>query len=159
VSDRAVPTGPQERLGALGIELPAAPAPAAAYVGVVRTGDLLFTAGQVAVADGALVAEGRVGAEVDLATAVACARRCAINVIAQLDAALGGLDHVHRIVRLTVFVASDPGFTQQHLVANGASELIAEVFGERGIHARSAVGVAALPLGSPVEIEAVVEVG
>lgn len=152
--------GPLQRLAALGIEeLPAAPAPAAAYVGVVRTGDLLFTAGQVATADGALVAEGRVGAEVDLETAVACARRCAINVIAQLSAALGNLDHVHRVVKLTVFVASDPAFTQQHLVANGASELIAEVFRERGVHARSAVGVAALPLGSPVEVEAVVEVG
>lgn len=159
MSDVGGATGPRERLAALGIELPEAPAPAAAYVGAVRSGDLLFTAGQVAVADGTMVAEGRVGAEVDLPTAVASARRCAINVIAQLQAALGDLDQVHRVVKLTVFVASDPAFTQQHLVANGASELLAEVFGDQGVHARSAVGVATLPLGSPVEVEAIIEVG
>lgn len=159
MSDVRAGEGPRERLAALGIDLPDAPAPAAAYVGVVRSGDLLFTSGQVAAADGTLVARGRVGADVDLPTAVACARACAINVIAQLHAALGDLDAMHRVVKLTVFVASDPGFTEQHLVANGASELLVEVFGDQGVHARSAVGVAALPLGSPVEVEAVVEVG
>ena len=149
---------PEERLAELGIELPAAPAPAAAYVPFVRSGALLFTAGQVAVRDGALVATGKVGAEVDLDTAVACARQCAINVLAQLKAAVDELSRVRRVLKLTVFVASDPSFVQQHIVANGASELIGEVLGDAGRHARSAVGAPALPMDSPVEVEAIVEV-
>ncbi|MBA2576881.1 MAG: RidA family protein [Euzebyaceae bacterium] len=149
---------PEERLAQLGIELPEAPAPAAAYVPVVRSGPLLFTAGQVATGPDGLVATGKVGAEVDVDAAVACARQCAVNVLAQLKAALGELALVRRVVKLTVFVASSPDFTDQHIVANGASELVGEVFGDAGRHARSAVGTAALPLDSPVEVEAVVEV-
>lgn len=148
----------ERRLEALGIVLPAAPAPAAAYVPAVRTGDLMFVSGQIAVGSGGLVAAGKVGAGVDLASAVACARHCALNLLAQLRTALGTLDRVTRIVKLTVFVASDPSFTAQHLVADGASQLLVSVFGDAGRHARSAVGVPALPLGSPVEVDAVVEV-
>jgi enamine deaminase RidA (YjgF/YER057c/UK114 family) len=150
---------PESRLAELGITLPEPPAPAAAYVPFVRAGDLIFTAGQVAVGPDGLVAEGIVGAGVDLDTAVACARQCAINVMAQLKAAVGDLTQVRRIVKLTVFVASDPSFTQQHLVANGASELIGEVFGEHGRHARSAVAAPSLPTNTPVEVEAIAEVG
>ncbi|HEY8341307.1 MAG TPA: RidA family protein [Egibacteraceae bacterium] len=149
---------PEERLAELGITLGEPPAPAAAYVPTVQTGSLLYTAGQVATADGRLVASGVVGDDVDLDTGVACARACAVNVLAQLKAALGDLSRVRRVVKLTVFVASAPTFTSQHLVANGASELLAEVFGDAGRHARSAVGVASLPTGSPVEVEAIVEV-
>lgn len=150
---------PEQRLEELGIELPEGPAPAAAYVPYVRTGNLVFTAGQVAAAQGSLVAEGIVGRDVDLDTAVQCARQCAINVMAQLKAAVGDLEKIERIVKLTVFVASAPDFTQQHVVANGASELIGEVFGDAGRHARSAVGAPALPTNTPVEVEAIVEVG
>lgn len=139
----------------LGIELPVPPAPAAAYVPVVRAGDLLFTAGQLPLSDGALLATGKVGGAVDREAAIACARQCAINVLAQVRAELGSLDAVSRVVKLTVFVASEPSFTEQHLIANGASELFAEVFGDIGRHARSAVGVAALPLDAAVEVEAV----
>lgn len=149
---------PQERLAELGIELPAAPPPAAAYVPFKRVGNLVFTSGQVAVGPDGLVAEGIVGDTVDLDTAVACARQCAINVMAQLQAALGDLAAVDEIVKLTVFVASAPSFTQQHLVANGASELIADVFGEAGRHARSAVAAPSLPTNTPVEVEAIVAV-
>lgn len=149
----------ERRLQALGLTLPQAPASAAAYVPFVRSGHLLFTAGQVAVRDGALIATGKLGADVDLEMGQACARQCALNVLAQVKAALGELDRVNRVVKLTVFVASTPGFTQQHLVANGASELFAEVFGDVGQHARSAVGVPSLPTDSPVEVEAIVEVG
>lgn len=148
----------EERLRALKITLPPAPAPAAAYAPTARSGTLLFTAGQVAVGEHGLIATGKVGAGVDLATAVECARQCAVNVVAQLRSALGTLDRVERVVKLVVFVASDPSFTEQHLVANGASELFTDIFGDAGRHARSAVGVPALPLDSPVEVEAIVEV-
>jgi enamine deaminase RidA (YjgF/YER057c/UK114 family) len=149
--------GPTQRLAVLGIELPDAPAPAAAYVGHVTTGNLLQTAGQIALAGGELLATGRVGDAVDLVTAQACARQCAVNVMAQIRAAGHALEDVRRVVKLTVFVASTPDFTDQHLVADGASELFGEVFGDAGRHARSAVGVAVLPLNSPVEVEALVE--
>jgi enamine deaminase RidA (YjgF/YER057c/UK114 family) len=149
---------PEERLDELDIVLPEPPAPAAAYVPTVRSGDLLFTSGQVASGPGGLVATGKVGDGVDLDTAVSCARQCAINVLAQLKAALGDLGNVKRVVKLTVFVASHPSFTEQHKVANGASELFADVFGSAGQHARSAVGAPALPMDTPVEVEAVVEV-
>lgn len=148
-----------QRLEALGISVPAAPAPAAAYLPWVRTGELLFTSGQIALRDGALVASGVVGADVDIDTAQECARQCAINVLAQAQAALGDLGRVNRVVKVTVFVASAPGFTDQHLVANGASELFVDVFGDAGRHARSAIGAAALPTGTPVEVEAVIESG
>lgn len=151
-------SAPEARLRALGIELPEPPAPAAAYAPTVRSGDLLFVAGQVAAAGGGLIAAGKLGGDVDTDTGVRCARQCAVNLLAQLRAALGGLEAVRRVVKLTVFVASDPFFTDQHLVADGASELLGEVFGDGGRHARSAVGVTALPLDSPVEVDAVVEV-
>ena len=151
-------SSPEQQLAALGITLPSAPAPAASYVPFVRSGNLLYTAGQLPSVEGQLAATGLVGGEVDLATAISCAHICAINVMAQARAALGSLDAVTQVVKLTVYVASAPGFTEQHLVANGASELLAEVFGDAGRHARSAVGVASLPLGAPVEVDAVLEV-
>jgi enamine deaminase RidA (YjgF/YER057c/UK114 family) len=151
--------GPTQRLAVLGIDLPEAPAPAASYVGHVSTGNLLHTAGQIALSGGELLAIGRVGDAVDLATAQVCARQCAVNVLAQIRAAGHALEDVRRVVKLTVFVASTPDFTEQHLVANGASELFADVFGDAGRHARSAVGVAVLPLDSPVEVEALIELG
>ena len=149
---------PEQRLAELGIELPAPPPPAAAYVPFVRAGNLVLTSGQVAVGPDGLIATGIVGDDVDLETAVACARQCAINVLAQVKAAVGDLANVEQVVKLTVFVASAPSFTQQHLVANGASELLAEVFGEAGRHARSAVGAPSLPTNTPVEVEAIVAV-
>ena len=149
-----------DRLAELGIELPSAPAPAASYLPWVRHGDLVFTAGQVARTPEGLVHEGRVGEGLTLEQGQACARQCAVNVLAQLaSAADGDLDRVMYIAKLTVFVASDPGFTDQHLVANAASELLVDVLGDAGRHARSAVGVAALPQGSPVEVEAIARLG
>jgi len=147
----------ETRIAEMGIALPAAAAPAANYVPFMRSGNLLFTAGQLPLRDGKLVSTGLVGADLDVAAGQDAARQCAINILAQAKAALGSLDSVARIVKITVFVASAPGFTQQHLVANGASDLLAEVFGEAGQHARSAVGVASLPLDAPVEIEAIIE--
>ena len=147
------------RLAERGVALGPVPAPAGAYTATLLVGDLLFTSGQVAVdAERGLIARGAVGAGVDLDTGIACARQCAINVVTQLAAALGDLDRVRRVVKLTVYVASAPGFTDQPLVANGASELINDAFGGLGIHTRSAVGVAALPGGSPVEVEAIVQI-
>lgn len=153
------PPSAEQRLAELGIELPSPPAPAAAYVPAVRAGNLLFIAGQVPFVEGRMQSPGKLGAGLDLDTGVACARQCAINVLAQVRAELGSLDHVTRVVKLTVFVASEPSFTEQHLVANGASELFAEVFGDIGRHARSAVGVPVLPMDAPVEVEAVLETG
>lgn len=150
-------SAPEERLAELGITLPEAPAPAAAYVPYARTGNVLYTAGQLPLDGGALLATGLCGDQVSTELAQRCARQCAINVLAQLKAATGDLGRVRRIVKLVVFVASAPGFTEQHLVANGASELCGEVFGDAGRHARSAVGVAGLPMGAPVEVEAVAE--
>jgi enamine deaminase RidA (YjgF/YER057c/UK114 family) len=140
------------RLAELGIELPEAPTPAGAYVSAVRTGNLVYTAGQIARG-----LTGKVGAEVSEAQAKDAARSCALNALAAVDA-LVGLDSVVRVVKVLGFVASAPGFTGQPEVINGASELLGEVFGEAGAHARSAVGVAELPLGVPVEVELIVEV-
>jgi len=147
----------EAKIQAMGIALPAAAAPAANYVPFMRTGNLLFTAGQLPLRDGKLISTGVVGLALDMAAGQEAARQCAINILAQARAALGSLDSVARIVKITVFVASEPGFTEQHLVANGASDLLAAVFGEAGRHARSAVGVASLPLDAPVEIEAIIE--
>jgi len=147
------------RLTGLGIELAPPPPSAGAYAGTVRVGGLLYTSGQVAAdSSGTFPARGALGAQVDLETGIACARQCALNVLAQAAAALGGLDQVSQVVKLTVFVASTSDFTDQPVVANGASHLINEVFGPAGVHVRSAVGVAALPSGSPVEIEAIFQV-
>ena len=140
------------RLAELGIELPAVAPPVAAYIPAVRTGNLVYTSGQVA-----RELTGKVGAEVSEADAKDAARGCALNALAAVDA-LVGLDAVVRVVKVVGFVASAPGFTGQPEVINGASELLGEVFGEAGAHARSAVGVAELPLGVPVEVEMIVEV-
>ena len=148
----------EQRLAALGIDLPKAAAPAANYVPYMRTGNLLFTAGQLPLKAGHLIATGLLGQDLDATKGQEAARQCAINILAQAKAALGDLEKIARIVKITVFVASTPDFTTQHLVANGASDLLVAVFGERGKHARSAVGVASLPLNAPVEIEAIIEV-
>ncbi len=146
-----------DNLARLGVTIPKPAAPAAAYVPFVRTGNLLFTAGQLPYVSGRLAATGLVGRDVELEAAKAAARHCAINILAQVQAATGDLEAIARLVKLTVFVASAPGFAEQHLVASGASEFLAEALGERGKHARSAVGVASLPLDACVEAEAVVE--
>lgn len=146
-----------ERLRELGIELPEVASPAGAYVPARRSGNLVFTAGQVPFVDGTLAATGKVGAEVDVELARGLARTCALNALAAVDA-LVGLDAVTGVVKVVGFVASAPGFTAQPAVINGASELFGEVFGEAGAHARSAVGVAELPMNAPVEVEIVVEV-
>jgi enamine deaminase RidA (YjgF/YER057c/UK114 family) len=147
-------TSPSERLAELGITLPAVVPPVAAYVPAVRTGSLVYTSGQLPMVDGALLATGKVGGTVSPETAYDCARACALNAIAAIDA-LVGVDAVVRVVKVVGFVASDPSFTGQPQVVNGASELLGQLFGEP--HARSAVGVAALPLGAPVEVELIVE--
>jgi enamine deaminase RidA (YjgF/YER057c/UK114 family) len=146
------------RLTELGIELPSVPSPAGAYVPAVRSGSLVFTAGQVPFVDGKVAATGKVGREISPEEAKAHARTCALNALAAVDA-LVGLDAVTRVVKVVGFVASAEGFTGQPGVVNGASELLGEVFGDAGQHARSAVGVAELPLGVPVEVELIVEVG
>jgi enamine deaminase RidA (YjgF/YER057c/UK114 family) len=152
--------GAADRLAELGLTLPEPPAPAAAYQPWAVTGDLVLTAGQLPLVDGALPRTGRCGDQVPTDAAIDLARAAAVNVLAVARAAAGGsdddLDRV-RVVKLTVFVASTADFTEQHLVANGASTLVAEVLGDDGVHARSAVGVGSLPLGSPVEVEAILE--
>ncbi len=146
-----------DRLAELGIALPEPAAPVAAYVPAVEAGGLLHISGQLPFADGALMA-GRLGEDRDLEYGRQAARRCAIMLLAQMRAALGSLDRVERVVKLGVFVSSTAGFTDQPKVANGASELMEQAFGEAGRHARSAVGVPVLPLGAAVEIDAVVAV-
>jgi enamine deaminase RidA (YjgF/YER057c/UK114 family) len=144
-----------DRLTELGIELPAVAAPVAAYVPAVVHGGLVYTSGQLPFVDGALPATGKVGAEVSAEDAKALARICALNGLAAAADAAGGVDRIARVVKVTGFVASATGFTGQPGVVNGASEVLGEILGEAGIHARSAVGVAELPLGSPVEVELV----
>jgi enamine deaminase RidA (YjgF/YER057c/UK114 family) len=149
-------TSPTARLRELGITLPSVATPAGAYIPAKRAGSLVFTAGQVPFVDGALAATGKVGAEITPEQAKDLARICTLNALAAVDG-LVGLDSVASVVKVVGFVASAPGFTGQPGVVNGASELLADVFGEAGRHARSAVGVAELPLGAPVEVELVVE--
>jgi enamine deaminase RidA (YjgF/YER057c/UK114 family) len=146
------------RLRALGIELPAAPKPVASYVPAVRTGNLVFLAGQGPVANGKPVITGKVGADLTEEDAYKAARITILNSLAVLRAEIGTLDRVRRIVKLVGWVNSAPGFTRQPWVINGASELLVEIFGDAGRHARSAVGANELPLNIPVEIELVVEV-
>ncbi|MFQ0813282.1 hypothetical protein AVM02_18450 [Brucella anthropi] len=145
------------RLKNLGISIPEAAAPAANYVPFAQSGSLLLTSGQLPLDGGKLVHTGRIGDELTVAHGQAAARACAINILAQAKAALGSLERIKRIVKITVFVASTPDFVEQHLVANGASDLLVAVLGDAGKHARSAVGVASLPLNAPVEIEAIIE--
>ncbi|MCU1588089.1 MAG: hypothetical protein JWN31_1582 [Frankiales bacterium] len=145
------------RLKELGLALPPVVPPVAAYIPAVRTGDLVFTSGQLPIVDGQMAYTGLVGSAVTPEQAKELARTCALNALAAIDA-LVGLDSVARVVKVVGFVASAPGFTGQPDVINGASELLGEVFGDAGRHARSAVGVAALPRDAPVEVEVVVEV-
>jgi enamine deaminase RidA (YjgF/YER057c/UK114 family) len=147
------------RLESLGITLPKPPKVVANYVAWVKSADLVFVSGQLPFHSGKLLKTGRLGQSITVEDGAACARQCAINIIAQLHDACGGdLDRVVRIVKITGFVASDQGFADHPKVLNGASDLLVEVFGASGQHARSAVGVAGLPLDAPVEIEAIVEV-
>jgi len=149
---------PEERLAALGLTLPPVVTPLAAYVPAVRSGSTVYTAGQLPMADGQLLSVGKVGAEVGAAEAAHLARTCALNALAAAASVAGGVSAISRVVKVTGFVASAPDFAGQPQVVNGASELLLEIFGEAGRHARSAVGVAVLPLNAPVEIELIVEV-
>ncbi len=149
---------PEQRLLDLGLEVPPAPAPLAAYVPARRAGSLVFVSGQIPLKDGSLIAQGVVPTDVDPETAVRCAVQCTLNGLAALKAEIGSLSRLRRVVRLGCFVASAPGYHEQPKIANGASELLMEVFGEAGKHARAAVGSVDLPLGAPVEIEFVFEV-
>lgn len=148
----------EARLTELGVTLPAAAAPAANYVPFATSGNLLLTSGQLPLEDGKLIVTGLLGRDADVDAGKRAAKACGINILAQAKAALGDLEKIKRIVKITVFVASDPGFTEQHLVANGASDFLVAALGERGKHARSAVGVASLPLNAAVEIEAIIEI-
>ncbi|RFC67246.1 MULTISPECIES: RidA family protein [Mesorhizobium] len=148
----------EKRLAEMGVTIPAAAAPAANYVPFMQSGNLLLTAGQLPLKDGKLAVSGLLGRDVDVAAGKEAAKYCAINILAQVKAALGSLDRIGKLVKITVFVASDASFNEQHLVANGASDFLAEALGDKGKHARSAVGVASLPLNASVEIEAIVEV-
>jgi len=149
---------PEERLVELGLTLPGVVAPLASYVPAVRSGSHVWTSGQLPMVEGAMAVTGKVGAEVEPEQATELARTCALNALAAIKAELGELSAVRRVVKVVGFVASAPDFTGQPGVVNGASELLGEVFGDAGRHARSAVGVAALPLDAPVEVEVVVEV-
>jgi enamine deaminase RidA (YjgF/YER057c/UK114 family) len=149
---------PEARLAAIGLTLPKVSPPLAAYVPAVRTGSYVYTSGQLPMVDGRLLGTGKVGADIGTVEAAALARTCAVNALAAVASVTGGLHAVRRIVKVTGFVASAPGFTEQAQVINGASELLIEVFGEAGRHARSAVGMAVLPLDTPVEVELIAEV-
>ena len=149
---------PEERLEELGLSVPGVAAPVAAYIPAIRSGNHVYTSGQLPMRDGRLLHTGAVGGVVSQDEAVECARQCALNALAAIKAEVGELAAVKQVVKVVVFVASTPDFTNQPLVANGVSELLGEVFGDAGRHARSAVGVAVLPLHAPVEVELLVEV-
>ena len=146
-----------DRIAVLGLELPALATPAGAYIPAVVSGNLVFTSGQLPFVSGALAATGKVGDAVSPEHAKTYAATCVLNALAAVQFAIGSLDRVTRVVKVVGFVASDPSFTGQPGVINGASELLGEIFGDAGVHARSAVGVAVLPLDSPVEVELIVE--
>ncbi len=148
----------EQKLQELGLELPAVAAPVGAYVPTVQTGNLVYTSGQLPTKDGKLIVAGKVPAEVSLEQAHAAARQACLNALSAVRAEVGSLDRVNRVVRLNVFVNSSAGFTDQAKVANGASELLVEIFGESGKHTRCAIGVAELPLNAPVELDLIVEV-
>lgn len=148
---------PSERLRQLGLELPEVPSPAGSYLPAKRTGNLIFTAGQLPLAGGELTVTGRVGAEVSPEEAHEAARICALNALAAAASVAGGIDNIASVVKVVGFVASADGFNGQPQVINGASDLLGDIFGEAGRHARSAVGVAELPLGAPVEVEVIAE--
>ena len=144
-----------DRLAELGLVVPATSKPVAAYIPAVTSGNLVYTSGQLPMVDGVLPATGKVGAEVDADAAKLLARNCVLNGLAAARTAIGSLDRITRVVKVVGFVASDPSFTGQPGVINGASEVLGEIFGDAGVHARSAVGVAVLPLDAPVEVELV----
>ncbi len=146
-----------ERLVELGISIPAVAKPVASYIPSSISGNVVFTAGQLPFIDGSLPATGKVGADVDASDAAGMARTAVLNALAAIETSIGSVDRITKIVKLVVFVASAPDFTGQPGVANGASDLLVEIFGENGRHARSAVGVAVLPLDAPVELELIVE--
>lgn len=158
------PTGPESRLQALGIQLPEPPKPVAAYVPFKISGNVLYVSGQIPLRAGTMLARGKVGDTINLETAIECARQCTLNGLAVMRAGIAasgkpdGLDHVRQVIRVGCFVACIPGFTDHPKVANGASELLVEIFGDRGRHARAAVGAPSLPLDAPVEIEFAVEI-
>ncbi len=149
---------PEEKLEILGIILPDAPKPLGSYVPFVKTGNLIYLSGMLPLKDGKLLKTGLVGESVSLDEAVQCARTSAINALAALKSAAGSLDMIKRCVKITGFIASSPDFTDQPRVLNGASDMMFEVFGESGLHARAAVGVNVLPMNSPVEVEFIFEV-
>jgi len=149
---------PEQRLAELGLSVPEVAKPVAAYVPAIKTGNYVYTSGQLPMREGALITTGKVGGEVTVEQAVECAQQCALNGLAAVRSVVGDLSRVVRVVKVVAFVASTPDFTGQPGIANGASELIGKVFGEAGQHARSAVGVPVLPLDAPVEVELVVEV-
>jgi enamine deaminase RidA (YjgF/YER057c/UK114 family) len=151
-------TTPEDRIAASGLVLPPPPTPLGSYVPALREGEHVWTSGQVPVLDGALIATGKVGDSVSQEEAIVCGRQCALNALAAIKGVLGELSAVKQVVKAVVFVASDPAFSGQPAVANGVSEVLALAFGEIGLHARSAVGVAVLPLDAPVEAEIVVRV-
>jgi enamine deaminase RidA (YjgF/YER057c/UK114 family) len=148
---------PEERLAELGLTIPDVVPPVATYVPAVRVGSLVYTAGQLPMLDGSLITTGKVGDQVTPEQAAACAQQCALNALAAIRSVVGDLSNV-RIVKVVAFVASTPDFTGQPGVANGASDFFGSVFGEAGVHARSAVGVPALPLDAPVEVEVIAEI-
>lgn len=148
----------ESRLAELGLTLPTAPKPVAAYIPCRRTGNLVFVSGQIPMKDGAMIAKGSIPGQVSLEVGRECARQCVLNALAVIKGEIGSLDRVRQVVRVGVFVCSEASFVDQPKVANGASELLVEVFGEAGKHARAAVGSIALPLGAPVEVELLVEV-
>jgi enamine deaminase RidA (YjgF/YER057c/UK114 family) len=151
-------TTPEDRLAAKGITIPDVVPPVASYIPALRSGSHVYVSGQLPIREGALMMSGKVGAEVSPEQAAECAEQCALNAIAAVRSLVGDLSSVQRIVKLVVFVASTADFTGQPTVANGASNFIGEAFGDAGVHARSAVGVAALPLDAPVEVELIAEV-
>jgi enamine deaminase RidA (YjgF/YER057c/UK114 family) len=151
-------SGPEDRLAALGLSVPDVAQPVTTYVPALRNGNYIFTSGQLPMRSGELMYTGKVGGEISPEEGVECAQQCALNAIAAVKAEIGDLDLVKRIVKVVAFVASTPDFTGQPGIANGASHLFGEAFGDAGVHARSAVGVSVLPLDAPVEVEIIVEV-
>lgn len=148
----------EERLTELGLSIPEAPKPVAAYIPAKKTGNVIFTAGQLPMVNGELISKGLLGQDVEIEQAYKAARICTLNALAAIKGLIGDLDQIQQIVRVVGYVASVPTFTQQPAVVNGASELLLEIFGENGKHARSAVGMAVLPMNASVEIELTVEV-
>ncbi|MFD7073525.1 RidA family protein [Nocardioides sp. NPDC059952] len=151
-------SSPEEVLAELGLSVPEVVPPVAAYIPALRTGDYVFTSGQLPMKDGALLSTGKLGGDVSPEEGVAAAQQCALNALAAVKAEIGDLSLVTRVVKVTCFVASTPDFTAQPSIANGASELLGKVFGDAGRHTRSAVGVSVLPLDAPVEVEIIVEI-